>query len=64
MPDLSSELLANVFAVMVGIVEGDPMSPTAKHLMFGIQGELKLEQTGQGIGGKLSGEFTLRAPEF
>ena len=57
-------LPADHFATWVQLVEGDPMSPTAKRIPFGIMGSLTIEPTKLAIGEKVSGTFELMCAAF
>ena len=57
-------LQADHFATWVQLVEGDPFSPTAKRIPFGIMGTLNLEPTTIAVGEAIQGTFELMTAAF
>lgn len=57
-------LAADHFATWVQLVEGDPFSPTAKRIPFGIMGTLSLETTKIADGEAIQGSFDLMTAAF
>jgi spore coat protein CotH len=61
---LGPKVAIDHFAVWAMVIEGSPMSPTAKRQIFGVSGELTVDQLEQKIGAKVSGSFRLSSMAF
>ena len=52
------------FSVWAQMIQGDPASPEAQTLAFGISGTLELDEFSRQPGSPVSGRFRLQAPAF
>jgi len=52
------------FTVWAQMIQGDPASPDAQTLAFGIAGSLDLDEFSSEPGARVSGRFSLQAAAF
>jgi hypothetical protein len=59
-----NQLEVDHFSVWAQMIQGDPSSPEAQTLAFGISGTLELDEFSRQPGAPVSGRFRLQAPAF
>jgi hypothetical protein len=61
---LGPKVAIDHFAVWAMVIEGNPMSPTAKRQIFGVSSELTVDQLERKIGSRVSGSFRFGSMAF